>query len=218
MSRIRGGLLEILLDSSVVLLRGGEISGLQVGGELLEIGGEIGGGRSRGGNGLGAIGLKSGEIGLSLGEIAGLQILAELLKFLFEFLRGGSCGEEIRDLKETTQDAGDGHAGLLSWILAGRARGSQCAPIQICHRWSRVELERTWAENNLGRRQVWGHGGSESRRGGVKKKEELGARRLQEKAEVAEGPGKKCRVGNSKLSVFGKAKSKRGKVQQRVGN
>ena len=80
-------LLDILLDTGKVLLRGGKVAGLEIGGELVHgLGDGIGSG-SRGtggssGGGLRECCLQGGEVGLRSQEIARLEILAELLHVL----------------------------------------------------------------------------------------------------------------------------------------
>ena len=71
-------LLDILLDTGKVLLRGGKVAGLEIGGELVHgLGDGIGSGsRGTGGSSGG------GQVGLRSQEIARLEILAELLHVL----------------------------------------------------------------------------------------------------------------------------------------
>src|SRR6266481_5617531 len=85
--------LYILLEGGEILLSGGQVAGLEIGGELVDgLSDGVGGGsrRSRGStDGRRRKGfLQSGEIGLRSREITGLEILAEL----FNALLVGSAG------------------------------------------------------------------------------------------------------------------------------
>jgi len=76
-----------------------------------------------------------GEVRLGLREIAGLQVLAELLKFLLEGLEIGFQGVRSQGLEEIAAgNARDGHENDSFKVIGQRACGAQCAPIQGRHR------------------------------------------------------------------------------------
>lgn len=85
-SHLRGDLLRVLLYRAVILLRGLQISRLQVLSQLGErLQDRIAAGLARVGNVL----RKCGEVLLRLRQISGLQVLPQLLKFSFDLLKSG---------------------------------------------------------------------------------------------------------------------------------
>ena len=132
-----GLLLKVLLNGGVIRLGGGEIAGLKISGQLLKRRAERRGSRSRlAGRGNGLRGRRhSGEIGLRLREIAGLEVLAELLEFLFKGLEIGFRGVRGQGLEEIAAgNSGNGHESDSFEVTGQRVCGAQCAPIQVRHR------------------------------------------------------------------------------------
>lgn len=103
--------LEILLGGREILLRGGNIVGLEVGAELVEgLRNGVGRGASRSGassgGGLRKGCLQSGEIGLRGRQVAGLKSLAELLHLPLVRIVGGA---DLVLIGAAVQNRGDGH-------------------------------------------------------------------------------------------------------------
>jgi len=89
------GALDILLETGKILLRGGKISRLQIGCQLVEslLDGAGGGGSGSCGGGSGCLReslLQRGEIGLRRCDIAGLQSLSKLLEAKFTIGNGAA--------------------------------------------------------------------------------------------------------------------------------
>ena len=86
--------LQILLEDGEIFLSGGKVTGLEIGGELVEGLGDRGGGRRSGsstGKGRRKGLLQGGEFGLRSREIARLEILAELFDVLL--VESAVCAE-----------------------------------------------------------------------------------------------------------------------------
>lgn len=121
-------LLHVQLDGGEIGLRGVQVAGLQILGELGD------GSRQRvilrGGSDCkvlrisGEKRLQGGEIGLRLGEVAGLQILRELLKTLLELVRIAVRDESVKLGNDGVGDAKNGHTSLLIYGPDGGAPGT----------------------------------------------------------------------------------------------